>query len=336
MAAQLMATNGFGGAAAMAVDGAGHDLLAGAGLAGDQHAGVAVGEHADGFLDGAHGGGGADQGVFVGVGRLCGGAGGGGLEHAGDQRLQLGEADGLGQVVDGAEAHGFDGVGGGGDGGEDGDGRWIRAGADAGEDLHAVQARHAQVQQHGVDAASVEAGQGFLAVGGEGGGMAEIGEGFGEAFSQARVVVHDQDGAHGVKSWGSSMAKRAPGAALMSWSVPLWAWTISRAMARPRPVPSGRPVTKGSNRLSRRDSGTPGPVSSTSKRSFSRVASMRRVTWLLWRQAFWMRLSSARRIMVGSNWASSPWRSMCVLGQSASRAAAKVARSTRSGVRGRR
>ena len=54
MAAQLTATNGLPAAAAVPVDGARDDLLAGAGLAGDQHGGVAVGEHADGLLHLAH------------------------------------------------------------------------------------------------------------------------------------------------------------------------------------------------------------------------------------------------------------------------------------------
>ena len=50
-------------------------------------------------------------------------------------------------------------------------------------------------------------------------------------------------------------------------AVPPCATATSRTIARPRPVPSGRPVTKGSNRLARIASGTPRPVSATSSSS---------------------------------------------------------------------
>ena len=55
-------------------------------------------------------------------------------------------------------------------------------------------------------------------------------------------------------------ARRSDGA---SASVPPCAATSSRAMARPRPVPSARPVTNGSNSVSRKSAATPGPLSAT-------------------------------------------------------------------------
>ena len=54
MAAQLTATKARPARASVAVDGARHDLLAGAGLAGEQHRGVAVGQPPDLLGDFAH------------------------------------------------------------------------------------------------------------------------------------------------------------------------------------------------------------------------------------------------------------------------------------------
>ena len=54
MAAQLMATNGFSGARAVAMDGARHQFLAGAALAADQNGGIALGYLADEGLHLAH------------------------------------------------------------------------------------------------------------------------------------------------------------------------------------------------------------------------------------------------------------------------------------------
>ena len=54
MAAQLMATNGPSAAGAAGVERAGHQLLAGAGFAGDQHRGLGVGHLADNLEDLLH------------------------------------------------------------------------------------------------------------------------------------------------------------------------------------------------------------------------------------------------------------------------------------------
>ena len=98
------------GAPAVAMDGARHHLLAGAGLAGDQHGGLAVGEPADGFLHLAHRRRRADQLVLAGLDGRCGGRCRGG-QHARDQASQVVAPDRLGQVIDGAQAHRLDSVG---------------------------------------------------------------------------------------------------------------------------------------------------------------------------------------------------------------------------------
>jgi hypothetical protein len=85
---------------------------------------------------------------------------------------------------------------------------------------------------------------------------------------------------------------------------PPWARAISRTIASPRPVPSVRPVTKGSNRRSQMLSGIPVPVSCTRKLTQpSRLSAStftvppEGVFWIALR----MRLSSARCICSASN-----------------------------------
>ena len=68
MAAQLRARNGALALRAVLVDGPGHQLLAGAALAGDQHRDVLGGDAADGLVDLLHGRAAADDG-FARLGR---------------------------------------------------------------------------------------------------------------------------------------------------------------------------------------------------------------------------------------------------------------------------
>ncbi len=94
-------------------------------------------------------------------------------------------------------------------------------------------------------------------------------------------------------------------------------------MARPRPVPSARPVTNGSNTRSARSGGTPGPVSRTTRSKWPGRRSACRVTAPpagAWRMALVSRLSRMRPTTCGSSSAvpSAPWT--C----SASRLAAAV------------
>ena len=111
-------------APAVLVDGARHQLLAGAGLAGDQHGGVAVGDEADHLLHPRIAG---LEPIRVSAsasgaaGRAAGGAGG--AQHPADEVGHLLAPDRLGQVVEGAQPHRLDRVGGAGVGGEDRDRR---------------------------------------------------------------------------------------------------------------------------------------------------------------------------------------------------------------------
>ena len=115
MAAQLSARNGRLGPRAVLVDGAGDQLLAGAALAGDQHRDVLSGDAADGLVDLAHGGAGADDGaVHVGVRRRFGDHGRlahppGHLQRLADHAPQLVQVERLEQVIVGALLHRLDG-----------------------------------------------------------------------------------------------------------------------------------------------------------------------------------------------------------------------------------
>ena len=63
----------LGGAGAVVIDGAGHQLLAGAAFSHDQRGDVLRGDAADGLKDLAHGGAAADDVVAVGTGSVVGG-----------------------------------------------------------------------------------------------------------------------------------------------------------------------------------------------------------------------------------------------------------------------
>jgi hypothetical protein len=64
--------------------------------------------------------------------------------------LQLVASDRLGEVVHSAEAHRLDRILAARHRGQHRDGRRIGFGADAAEHIHAIHARHAQVEEHGV------------------------------------------------------------------------------------------------------------------------------------------------------------------------------------------
>ena len=133
--------------------------------------------------------------------------------------------------------------------------------ADTAKHLQAVHsARHPQIEQHAIEGRGGKRRQ-CLAAGGDGTrGVAEIGNGLGQPFAQRGIVIDDQDFDH-----GTSISKCAPWLVDTSRASPPWARAMSRTTASPRPVPSPRPVTKGSNRRSRISGGTPGPVSRNAK-----------------------------------------------------------------------
>src|SRR5206468_2672884 len=102
---------------------------------------------------------------------------------------------------------------------------------------------------------------------------AEGGQEFLEGPDDGLLVVDDQDGAHarcpsytGEPS-GRSIQKVEPRSEVSKPAAPPWSSTMRFVSARPRPTPSGRPVTKGSKIRSRRSGGTPPPVSATLRRT---------------------------------------------------------------------
>jgi hypothetical protein len=105
-----------------------HQLFACTSLAQDQHGGVAVGRKADGLLNAAHSLACADQGAGSMLRRIVDFSHGfAPRQLAGQKRLQFFAPDRLGQMVEGTEPHGFDGVLGACEGGQHRDRRRVRA-----------------------------------------------------------------------------------------------------------------------------------------------------------------------------------------------------------------
>src|SRR5437660_5025103 len=178
-------------------------------------------------------------------------------------------------MIESAEPHGLDGVVSAGEGGEHRDRRRVLDRPNAPQHFDSIQsARHAQIEQHGIDAASGDKRQRIPAGRGQVRAIAEIGDGFGQPVAYGIIVVDDQDGRH-----GSSISKTVPeGVEETRRASPPWARAISRAIASPSPVPSARAVANGSNNRSRMSAGTPGPVSLTRKRSVPSPAVVATVT----------------------------------------------------------
>src|SRR5438093_2892896 len=199
-------------------------------------------------------------------------------------------------MIESAEPHGFDGVVRAGEGGEHRDRRRVFARPNAPQHFDSIQsARHAQIEQHGIDAASGDKRQRIAAGRGQVRAIAEIGDGFSQPVAYGIIVVDDQDGRH-----GSSISKTVPeGAEETRRASPPWARAISRAMASPRPVPSARAVTKGSKSRSRISPATPGPVSLTRRWRLPLVSAAATVTVPprgVFCTALRIKLSKARRI----------------------------------------
>ena len=96
-------------------------------------------------------------------------------------------------MIDRAKPHCLDGVCRARHGGEDRHRRRIGQGADFFQHPHAIQTGHAQIKQHRINAALRDAGEGGEAIRGLDRVVTEIGERFGEALAQGRIVVGDQD-----------------------------------------------------------------------------------------------------------------------------------------------
>jgi len=96
-------------AMAVFVNGAGHQLLAGSGLSGDEHRRLAVGQHADNLLDRPHCLARADQPVLRRLGPRS-GVLGSAAEHSDQHAGKIFAADRFRQVIEGAEPHRLDRV----------------------------------------------------------------------------------------------------------------------------------------------------------------------------------------------------------------------------------
>ena len=114
---------------------------------------------------------------------------GGAIEGGGE----LFEGEGLGEVVAGAGAHGFDGGVDGGEGGHDDDDGLGMVGVDVFEQREAAAAGELEVEQEDIDGAVLEGEAG----GGDGvgglGGEAEAGGDLGAGVADGGIVVDDQD-----------------------------------------------------------------------------------------------------------------------------------------------
>lgn len=182
----------------MPVQGTRHQFLAGAGLALDEHRGIARGGHADALVHLAHGFADADEfAVLLCIGWRCWRSGRGtgvglgaqgALQHLHDRRA----AHGLGQVVERAQAHGLDGARAAGVGGEHQHGR--QPGHARGQRLQRLQpvhAGHALVQEDGAVAVALHLAQRLGPAAGAMHFVAQALQGFDQRFAEGRVVIDD-------------------------------------------------------------------------------------------------------------------------------------------------
>jgi len=232
----------------------GHQLLAAAALAGDEHGGLGGRDHGDHLDQLAHGRAGADDlwrgesgrqileqlAVLLFKAGVVQGPGQGHAQHV--------EIQGLGQVVVGPGLERLHRVAHRGVRGHDEHGRSRVVLLDALERLDAAHLRHAHVHEHGV------VGPGQHLVHGLGAVRRRLdvvppapGED-GQSLQVGRVVVHyEYLGLHVSTPWASPSGRRSvtvvpwPGALAADIS-PAWPWTMLWVMARPRPVPWGRVV----------------------------------------------------------------------------------------------
>ena len=174
---------GLGSVGAVVVDGAGDELLAGAGLAEDEDGVGGEGDLGEDAVELLHGGRAADEVTHADAGAEAfaeqaglvveGAAVGGAFEGGGE----VFEGEGLGEIVARAGAHGFDGGADGGEGGHDDDDCLWVVGVDLVEQGEAAAAGELEVEEDEVDLAVGE----DVARGGEGvGGLGKEAEGGGD------------------------------------------------------------------------------------------------------------------------------------------------------------
>jgi len=192
----------FAGAAAVLVNELGDDFLAGAALSADKDGGIG-GRDLAGQLDRlTEEGRDADQGDGVAVAML--------LQHllaelaglpthhdrvgsAADQDLEVGRAEGLGEIIPGSGAQRLDA---GSDarvaGHHDDDGVLILLERGA-QDLEAGHLRHVEIDEHDIELAALEELAGFFAPSGQRNGEAIHLKHAGAAFPQGPLIVDEQD-----------------------------------------------------------------------------------------------------------------------------------------------
>jgi hypothetical protein len=180
------------------VQGVGHQFLAGAGLAGDEHRGLALAQAADGAEHVLHGRRLAQHGLA----RQAGIQPGHFLDAAAflqgpvDEFQGVVHVEGLGQVFEGAALEGGDrriqvGIG-----GHDDDGQAGLLGLDLLHELQAAHARHADVRHHRAGGFPVQGAQGRLGGVEDAVGQVFPRQGLLEHPSDGAVVVDDPDGFH--------------------------------------------------------------------------------------------------------------------------------------------
>jgi len=181
----------------MFVDGFGDEFLAGAAFAGDKDGGVGFGDECDLFEDGLHGGGLADEDGSDGVGgfgwRTI---GRGTFDESFDETGGGVEVEGFGEVFGGTAVNGADGGLQSPKGGHDDDWDLKIAGAEAFEESEAVDAGHPNVEEDDVGGIGFDGVEGFFGVGGDGDGIAFVGEVVAEGPTDKGFIINNEDSIH--------------------------------------------------------------------------------------------------------------------------------------------
>ena len=164
-----------------------------------------------------------------------------------DEDQDLGDFEGLEDVVEGAHLGGLDGGFRRSEGGHDDDGKLGLDGAHGLKGLEAVHARHAHVHDDEVEPLGLHHGQAGLPAAGRPNGVAFLAQELLEALPQMRIVVNDQDRSQIPSSLqGSVMMKVVPFPSRdRTFNHPLWSSMIRAAMLSPRPVPSSLVLKNG-------------------------------------------------------------------------------------------
>src|ERR1700693_2042185 len=246
----------------------GHELLPGAVLAGDQHAGVG-GRHAGDLLPQLeHGRGVAEQRCL----RLAPAAERGDFreEITALDRLLRGQDDALErqrllEEVVCPEPHGAHGGLDAGVAGDHHDGHFLQTAVRGFQDREAVAVAQPDIEEREVEVLLFQPLETLLARLDRSDRVSLVGQDLRERLPDSFLVIDDEH-APLLHAAGSSMMKRAPRGQFSSTRmVPLWSATMRDTIASPRPVPRPFVVKSGRKSLSRSGGGTPRPVSATSR-----------------------------------------------------------------------